>query len=218
MSRGLGGRRQAGLLPAVCVAALVLAPPAAENVTVVQYKGFQYRTRDGASPTVSASSTGDVEACEGNWAALPSEFSIAPSNDSDDLAGLKSDDAYAVTKAYDWHTCCLVYDDGVAWKTLGSSAGSWWTVGSFCGGAEDPKFCVGYEWIALQGTEVYLIWCEAHLGQAPLRGRQLRRPEPHHIHAGSLGNVHSLPCRQAPPPQPACPLARPLPSPDIGLR
>ena len=139
MSRGLGGRRPAGLLPAVCVAALVLAPSAAENVTVVQYKGFQYRTRDGASPTVSASSPGDVEACEGNWAALPSGFSIAPSSDSDDFAGLMSDDAYALTKAYEWHTCCLVYGDGVAWKTLCSSAGSWWQAGGFCGGAEDPN-------------------------------------------------------------------------------
>ena len=66
--------RSAGLLPVVCVAALVLAMvPAAEAVTVVAYKGWEYRTRDGASPTTTGNG-----GCEDDWAALPSGFSIAP--------------------------------------------------------------------------------------------------------------------------------------------
>ena len=44
--------------------------------------------------------------------------------------------------------------------------------------------------------------CEAHLVLWPPPLRGLRG---------------ALPCRQAPPPQPACPLARPLSSPDISL-
>jgi len=188
MSRGLGGRRPAGLLPVVWVAALVLAPSAAENVTVVQYKGFQYRTRDGASPTVSASSLTDVEACEGNWAALPSGFSIAPSSDSDDWPGLRNDDAYALTKAYDWHTCCLAYGDGVARKTLCSSAGSWWDVGGFCGGADTPP-PYGGSALDTNGSHYRALRCTSYGPKRIL----VRRP----CAAGSFGGPNPITYTQA---------------------
>jgi len=64
---------------AVCCGAGEYAPPGdtlCSPVDVVAYMGFEYRTRDGASPT----RTDTTSVCEGSYAALPSGFEIAPSN------------------------------------------------------------------------------------------------------------------------------------------
>jgi len=111
--------RPAGLLHAVCVAALVLATvPAIEAVTVVAYKGWEYRTRDGASPT-----TWGTSGCEDNWVALPSGFEIAPD----------TTDSRTVAGNYEWNTCCLVLSNGDSW--VGQCGGNS-SANSDCGGGQ----------------------------------------------------------------------------------
>jgi len=81
--------------------------PAAETVSVVAYKGYEYRTRDGASPTVTAIG------CERPFAVLGSVdgvwgWSVAPSNA----------DSTHVGNSYPWSTHVMVWAGGCTGTTL----------------------------------------------------------------------------------------------------
>jgi len=104
--RGMGASRlrpcvrPVGLLPAVCV--VLATVPVAETVTVVAYNGFEYRTRDGASPTATGFG------CESNYAFPPSGgWSVSPSNADSSLIG----------SSYPWHTSVMVWSGGCTGTT-----------------------------------------------------------------------------------------------------
>ena len=113
--------------PAAVAILLLLSAQAAESVEVVAYKGYEYRTRDGASPT----DTNQAQ-CEDAYAALPSGFDIAP----DDA------NSRAVTSAYAWGTYCTVLSNGWAyWTTSGNLASE--TPGSLCYDSTDRLGQIG---------------------------------------------------------------------------
>ena len=101
---GSGKGREALLrrLCLVCAASLLVASAGA--VTVVAYRGYEYRVLDGTAPD-------GTYGCQREYMALPAGgWALAP----DDA------DAVAVAAAYDWGTGCLVYADGDSTGALGN--------------------------------------------------------------------------------------------------